>query len=99
MTIGKYCKAYPIAELRAFSGWTENAEAMRPDETEVDGEIVTVPGTITDDTFLFVQDTYVVTDGVPADEFIVFDNVTPEWKQFCHDVLDFRIPEFSAAEV
>jgi len=30
-----------------------------------------------------MQENYVVTDGIFKDENIIFDNVTPEWKDFC----------------
>ena len=80
-TMGKYCKAYPIERLRAFSGWTEKAENARKEKIEEGGQEVEVTRELTDDTILYLQENYVVTDGIFKDENIIFDNVTPEWTE------------------
>ena len=41
-------------------------------------------------TILYLQDNYVVTDGIYPDRNVVFDALTPAWQQFCRDVLCFR---------
>lgn len=53
---------------------------------------------LTDDYFLYLQENYVVTDGIFKDENIIFDNVTPEWKKFCTHTLLFEIPNYGSAE-
>ncbi|NJL19903.1 MAG: hypothetical protein HC895_02295 [Leptolyngbyaceae cyanobacterium SM1_3_5] len=45
-----------------------------------------------EDDILYLQENYVVTDGIFKDENIVFDRVTPEWQNFCQTVLQFEIP-------
>ncbi len=91
-TMGKYCKAYSLQKLRQFSQWNENLENYRKEKQEVDGREVEAKRVLTDDDFLYLQENYVVTDGIFKDENIIFDNVTPEWKEFCHKTLAFEIP-------
>lgn len=91
-TMGKYCKAYPLKRLREFSGWTEKAENARKKTKVVDGKEVEIPRELTDDDYLYVQENYVVTDGIFKDANVIFDDVTPEWISYCQDVLKFEIP-------
>ena len=98
-TMGKYCKAYPLTKLRQFSQWTEQLENVRKDLQLVDGEEVEVARKLTDDDFLYLQENYVVTDGIFLDKNIIFDNVTPEWKEFCHQTLLFEIPVYESVTV
>lgn len=95
MKMGRYCKAYPIKRLREFSGWTENQQNLRTEKVTVDGKEVEAPRTITDEDFLYLQENFVVTDGIFIDENVIFDNVTPEWQEFCKSSLDFQVPEQS----
>ncbi|MBE9048264.1 hypothetical protein IQ255_28415 [Pleurocapsales cyanobacterium LEGE 10410] len=97
-TMGKYCKAYPIQQLRQFNNWTENLENTRKEKQEIDGKEVEHNRVLTDDDFLYLQENYVVTDGIFKDENIVFDAVTPEWKDFCTNTLSFEIPNYGSAE-
>lgn len=81
--MGRYCKAYPIAKLNEFGDWTKyyrEPEKDRP-ATE-DGK----------DDYLFLQENFTVTKGIFLDEDIVFDNVTPEWENFCKNTLNFEVP-------
>ena len=96
-TMGKYCKAYPVKKLREFSQWSEKIENTRKEKKEFDGKEVEVNRELTDDDFLYLQENYVVTDGVYTDENIIFDTVTPEWKDFCAHKLGFEIPEYASA--
>lgn len=78
-TMGRYCKAYPIQQLRRYPNWPETiAIAVNPDEG----------------TYLFLQDNYTVTAGVFIDEKIIFDQVTDSWRTFCENELHFSIPEY-----
>jgi len=98
-TMGKYCKAYSLNKLRKFSQWSERVENLRKERKELDGKEVEVKRELTDDDFLYLQENYVVTDGVFKDENIIFDNVTPEWEDFCRNTLDFEIPVYETVEV
>lgn len=85
--IGKYCKSYKLSQLRQFHGWTEKAENARIIRKEVNGEIVEVARALTDDDYVYLHGDFTVTDGIFIDENIIFNNVTPEWIEFCRDVL------------
>ena len=98
-TMGKYCKAYPITRLRAYQGWREKAENVRKETRIVDGKEVEEDRQLTDQDYLFLQENYVVTDGIFLDENIIFDDVTPEWTDFCKNVLQFDIPVYESATV
>ncbi len=76
-----YCKAYQLYQLREFDGW----EAGRRGDTEAAGPDASV---------LYLHDHFVVTDGIFADENIVFDRVTPAWREFCRTRLAFQVPSF-----
>ncbi len=89
-TMGKYCKAYLLKQLRQFNQWSERQGNNQSSE---------VKRTLTDDDVLYLQENYVVTDGIFKDKNIVFDNVTPEWKDFCHAVLRFEIPVYESVTV
>ncbi|CAG0937558.1 hypothetical protein TFLX_06499 [Thermoflexales bacterium] len=94
-TMGKYCKAYSIEKLREFSGWTEKAEnARREKQKDADGKETEVTRTLTTADYLYVQENYVVTDGIFKDENIIFDEVTPGWIEYCQHTLKFEIPVY-----
>ncbi|CCG36480.1 ankyrin-like domain protein [Xanthomonas citri pv. mangiferaeindicae LMG 941] len=76
--ISVYCKAYRLADLRRFEGWSD---AIVKDA----GGQVLGP-----DTAVFVHDDYGVTlsivvggDALPVD---------PGWRSWCDDVLGFAVP-------
>ncbi len=87
--MGKYCKSYRLEQLRKFPGWTENTQNTRKVKTESGGETRRQLG---DQDFLYLHENFVATDGVFFDENIIFDNVTPEWIDFCRNTLGFKAP-------
>lgn len=91
-TLGRYSKAYPLGQLRRFSGWTEKPENARRIRKEVDGEIVEEARALTDEDYVYVQRNFTVTDGIFVDENIIFCDVTPEWIEFCQSVLGLGSP-------
>ena len=93
--MGTYCKAYPIGRFREFPDWTENTQNLRKERTD-DGQ--EVQRQLTDDSFLYLQENYVVTDGIFLDENIVYDNVTPEWIEFCKESLKFEVPVYNTVK-
>lgn len=90
--MGKYCKAYSLKKLRQFSQWAVHAENTRKEKQEVDGKEVEVSRELGDDDFLYLQENYVVTDGIFKDKNVIFDDVTSEWKDFCRSTLQFEVP-------
>jgi len=93
---GRYCKAYPITRFRDYSGWSENKQNVRKDKQQVDGKEVVTQRELTDTDFLYLQENFVVTDDIFIDENIIFDQVTPEWIDFCKNTLKFEIPVYEA---
>ena len=76
----KYCKAYYLRDLRQFAGWTEKREESEP--------------VLSDEDVVYLWDDFtVVTSPVIPGKGLVFDSVTPEWKDFCAGTLRFEIPE------
>jgi len=98
-TMGKYCKAYLLKNLRQFSQWTEQIENIRKEKKQVDGKEVEFDRQLTDNDIVYLQENYVITDGIFKDENIIFDNVTPEWKDFCTSTLGFEIPVYEPVTV
>lgn len=96
--MGRYCKAYPIEKFRAFSGWTENDQNTRKEKQQVDGKEIEVARELTDDDFLYLQENFVVTDGIFMDEYTIFDNVTSEWQDYCKNELKFEVPVYETTE-
>jgi hypothetical protein len=94
--MGKYCKAYFLKDLRAFGHWKERAKNARTEKRVVDGEEKEVARELTDDAYLFLQENYVVTDGIFMDEHVIFDAVNDEWKRFCREELGFEMPKGDA---
>jgi hypothetical protein len=97
-TMGKYCKAYPITRFREYKGWTEKTENARKKRGAADGEEVDIKRQLTDKDHLYLQENYVVTDGVFLDENVIFDDVTPEWKDFCTHTLKFEQPVYETVK-
>jgi hypothetical protein len=75
----KYCKAYKLADVRQFSGWVEKRE-----ENEAE---------LPDDGICYIWDDFTVVRSPVQDKGVLFDNVTPEWQEFCTTTLRFEIPE------
>lgn len=93
MTIlGKYCKAFPLFQLRQFSGWVEKSENARTIAREVNGEIIEEPRPLMDTDYVYVHTDFTVTDGIFIDENTIFDRVTPEWIDYCRTVLGLNHP-------
>lgn len=92
--MGKYCKAYLLKNLRQFSQWNERIENVRKEDKNVDGNVVEIEKLLTDNDIVYLQENYVVTDCIFKDENIIFDNITPEWKEFCTKTLKFEIPVY-----
>jgi hypothetical protein len=97
--MGKYCKAYELKSFRQYPGWSENAANVKKAKKEVDGKEVEVDRVLDDESILYLQENYVVTDDIFKDEHIIFDNVTDDWKRFCHETLAFEIPNDEPIEI
>jgi hypothetical protein len=97
--MGRYCKAYHVKRFREFEGWKENLSDLRKDKRIEDGKEIEVERTsLEDGDVLYLQENYVVTDGIFKDQNIVFDDVSEAWKEFCEKVLEFEIPSYEDTE-
>jgi hypothetical protein len=92
-TMGQYCKAYPIQRFQEFYNWSENEQGYRKEKIEAKGSDTEQEQPAR--SFLYLQENYVVTDGIFIDEHIIFDNVTEEWIEFCKNTLKFETPNYS----
>lgn len=77
----KYCSAFHLKDLRRFPAWTEN-EITGADAKQLTGDDV-----------VFLHGDYSVTRSIWANEDVVFDKVTEEWKNFCNSELQFTVPD------
>ncbi|MCP4608049.1 MAG: hypothetical protein GY845_04980, partial [Planctomycetes bacterium] len=78
-TMGKYCKAYLLKRMREFGEWSEKAENAREEKQEENAEEIKVTRELTDDAIVYLQENYIVTDGIFKERNIIFDDVTPDW--------------------
>jgi len=81
--LGKYCKAYELARLRAFPGWAEQAKNSQLEMIQVGGKAIKRSRALTDQSIVYLQENYVLTDGIYKDKNILFDNFTLEWIDYC----------------
>lgn len=75
-----WARAYLLSELRQFPAWSDTDET-KEDETTSEPRVV------------FLHHDLTVTSSMWHNENVVFDNVTPEWQEFCQNVLGFRVPD------
>lgn len=93
--MGRYCKAYPLVRFRAFPDWSERPRNAGT-ETQTGGAKATqLPYQLTDDSMLYLQENLSVTYGIYKDEQVVFDQISPQWEEFCRSELKFEVPDFA----
>ena len=80
----KFCSAFYVKELRGYSAWTEN---------EIKAADANAPQQLSGDDVVFLHGDYSVTRSIWANEDVVFDKVTDQWKDFCKSELQFTIPD------
>jgi hypothetical protein len=64
----------------------------------VNDKEIEVKRDISEVTFLYLHDNFVVTDGVFVDQNIIFDDVTEGWKDYCVNILGFNTDPIQAAK-
>lgn len=89
MKMGNYCKAYLLKDFRQYSDWKEEMANAR---VEKYGNEIEDIRSLDDDSILYLQENYAVTDGIFIDQNIIFDNTSTEWENFCKETLKFEIP-------
>jgi len=81
----RYCKAYAVERFNEFPGWGETSSAPAAKEGEEPAK------------YLYLHQDYTVTDGIFMGENVVYQDVTPEWTEFCKNVLKFEVPVYESA--
>jgi hypothetical protein len=90
--VGKYCKAYSVNRFRQFEKWVES-ESSVSDTKEAGIHLEPSSEALLDEhKYLFIHENLIVTRGIFTDEKIVFDQITPEWENFCRNELKFEVP-------
>jgi uncharacterized protein len=96
----KYCKAYQLGSLRKYSGWDESRIACKNDNQEAvatgrlnAGNNETIDGDLTDDKIVFIHQDYSVTESIWRNENIIFDGADASWREYCTELLKFKIPD------
>jgi hypothetical protein len=73
-----YCRAYHLHDLQEFSGWKNQLDA---DED------------LTGDSIVYLWDDLTVVKSPVQSGGVLYQEVTPEWQDFCANVLHFAIPD------
>lgn len=90
--MARYCKAYAIKAFKDYANWDRLSQKIKKEKKIQDAREVLVEREFTDNDYLYLHENFVVTDGIHSDQNIIFDQVTPEWKDFCIDTLKFHFP-------
>lgn len=78
----RYCKAYYLRDIKKFSHWDDLCEQAGED--------------LQDDDIVYVRDDFrLVRNPLLPEADLLLRSVTPEWQQFCLQVLQFSLPEKS----
>jgi uncharacterized protein len=86
----KYCKAYHLRDLRAFSGWVE--ERIDWKVTNQSEQVLPDHGKFADDMVVFIHQDFTVTETMWHNENVIFNQISESWRDFCQQVLCFRVP-------
>jgi ankyrin repeat protein len=73
-----YAKGYLLGDLRKFSGWREENENSRE---------------LSDSDVVFLHQDLRVTQLIWPGENVIFNQDTPEWRDFCSQQLQFEVPD------
>ena len=73
-----YAKGYLLGDLRKFSGWREENENSRE---------------LSDSDVVFLHQDFTVTQLIWPGENVIFNEDTPEWREFCSQQLQFKVPD------
>ena len=80
-----YCKAFLAKDLRQFAGWPADVQTAAPlAESFADPQ---APHADPNEAILYLHDDYVVTVGAFRDDRTIFNEITPEWIEFCTGTL------------
>ena len=78
-----FCRAYHLRALRQFEGWSESPPPAAGDDR----------GASTDEQVVYLHQDFTVTKSMWHGEDVLFQDITPAWRDFCETTLGFAIPE------
>jgi hypothetical protein len=92
----KYCKAFYLRDLRKYTSWTEdriNWKAKDTANTKEENAEHDQDSSFPDDKIIFIHQDFTVTESMWQGENVIFNSVTPDWKEFCSGILGFKVPD------
>ena len=81
-----YVKGYLLCDLRKFSGWREEKILIPSEENGNSREL-------SDRDVVFLHQDFTVTQLIWPGENVIFNQDTPEWRDFCSQQLQFKVPD------
>jgi ankyrin repeat protein len=94
LTPRPYCKAYHLSDMRQFPGWTESQINWK--ESNQGGRKNSGAALEDGDSqyeIAFIHDDLTVTQSMWRAENVIFNQISPEWEEFCKNILNFRVPD------
>ena len=88
----RYCKAYPVERFQEFPGWGKKNSSTAAAENPTPANNGEEPAK-----YLYLHQDYTVTDGIFSGENVVYEDLTPEWIEFCKNDLKFEVPVYESA--
>lgn len=83
-----YCKAYLLKDIEQFANWrTLCNDVAKGTEEKTEVAEPSPAGDV-----VFIHQDLTVTRSVWHGEDVMLSEVTPEWRQFCADVLEMKVP-------
>ena len=90
----KYCKAYYLRDLRKYGAWSESRINWKEKKDRDKSEETADPNApFGEDKIVFIHQDFTVTESMWQGENVIFNAVTPEWKEFCAATLVFKVPD------
>jgi ankyrin repeat protein len=83
-----YCRAYLLKDLRGFEGWIESRINWKEDDHDDQKS-----EELSDDDIVYLHQDFNVTRSMWSNENVIFNEVTPEWEEFCNNALGFKVPD------
>lgn len=88
----EYSRAYYLKDLQQFPDWPQ-VEQGTAGEASRNGDGANGEATLHEPDVAFLHSDLTVTKLMWRGEEVIFDRVTPEWKEFCENVLNFKVED------
>jgi uncharacterized protein len=87
-SIRPYARAYHLSELRQFPAFAKGNAHLNINPIDV-----TDSTAASEDPLVFIHQDLSVTRSMWHNEDVLLEDVTPEWQDFCRNVLCFKVPD------